>query len=203
MAAFAASARYGTNTNLAKAIFVYMANPNKNFDCLARLDKWDEATQKTILERIKNETGKELSFRFLSQEQGEVLKKITDILIPQNPNNTYIKISEAIDRSLATKKSGVRYGQNPWRLEFYQKGLREFPAEFDEKTFKIIIEGPDTFLKRFLKLVLTDATVIYYSHPSAWNKIGFPGPAYPIGYAFLGCQEKEDWEADYSKNDGE
>jgi hypothetical protein len=34
----------------------------------------------------------------------------------------------------------------------------------------------------------------FYSHPWAWNEIGFGGPAYPRGYARLGAGEREHWE---------
>ena len=34
----------------------------------------------------------------------------------------------------------------------------------------------------------------YYSHPWAWNKIGFGGPAYPRGYKNLGLGKREPWE---------
>jgi hypothetical protein len=38
------------------------------------------------------------------------------------------------------------------------------------------------------------ACVAYYSHPSAWNEIGFGGPAYPRGYKNLGLDRREPWE---------
>ena len=34
----------------------------------------------------------------------------------------------------------------------------------------------------------------FYSHPWAWNEIGFPGPAYPRGYLNLGINAREHWE---------
>jgi hypothetical protein len=34
----------------------------------------------------------------------------------------------------------------------------------------------------------------FYSHPWAWNEIGFGGPAYPRGYARLGVGQRETWE---------
>ena len=36
----------------------------------------------------------------------------------------------------------------------------------------------------------------FYSHPWAWNEIGFGGPAYPRGYAALGVGHREHWEPD-------
>ena len=38
------------------------------------------------------------------------------------------------------------------------------------------------------------ACTAFYSHPWAWNEIGFPGPAYPRGYLNLGVGGREHWE---------
>jgi hypothetical protein len=41
----------------------------------------------------------------------------------------------------------------------------------------------------------------FYSHPWAWNEIGFGGPAYPRGYAAFGSPhlgEREPWEGEES-----
>ncbi|HEX4218752.1 MAG TPA: gluconate 2-dehydrogenase subunit 3 family protein, partial [Acidimicrobiales bacterium] len=34
----------------------------------------------------------------------------------------------------------------------------------------------------------------FYSHPWAWNEMGFGGPAYPRGYKNLGIDAREGWE---------
>jgi hypothetical protein len=38
------------------------------------------------------------------------------------------------------------------------------------------------------------ACAAYYSHPWAWNEIGFGGPAYPRGYKATGIGKRERWE---------
>ena len=38
------------------------------------------------------------------------------------------------------------------------------------------------------------ACTAFYSHPWAWNEIGFGGPAYPRGYQALGVGKLEHWE---------
>ncbi|WP_344222954.1 gluconate 2-dehydrogenase subunit 3 family protein [Lapillicoccus jejuensis] len=38
------------------------------------------------------------------------------------------------------------------------------------------------------------ACTAFYSHPWAWNEIGFPGPAYPRGYLHAGVGDRERWE---------
>ena len=38
------------------------------------------------------------------------------------------------------------------------------------------------------------ACAAFYSHPWAWNEIGFSGPAYPRGYLNPGINARENWE---------
>jgi hypothetical protein len=38
------------------------------------------------------------------------------------------------------------------------------------------------------------ACTAFYSHPWAWNEIGFGGPAYPRGYKNIGIDAREPWE---------
>jgi hypothetical protein len=38
------------------------------------------------------------------------------------------------------------------------------------------------------------ACTAFYAHPSAWNEIGFPGPAYPRGYKNPGVGKREPFE---------
>src|SRR5581483_8552213 len=43
--------------------------------------------------------------------------------------------------------------------------------------------------------VLRDAVHAYYSHPVAWDEIGFGGPASPRGYVRMGFNRRDPWEA--------
>jgi hypothetical protein len=47
---------------------------------------------------------------------------------------------------------------------------------------------------RAWSVVTRDILSAFYSHPWAWNEIGFGGPAYPRGYARLGRGQRESWE---------
>lgn len=188
---------------------------DKKYNSLDRIDKWDKETQEVVKKRIANELGHIFSYTFLKPREGEILEFLVDALIPQKKNAEYVKISEIIDRELAKNTKGVRYGKNPWPREFYQKGLAYFASEAQEffgkpiKDFSasqiekyisdIFERDPADFLRRFTRRVLSDATAIYFSHPASWNVIGFPGPAYPEGYAYLECEKKLDWEPEYEK----
>jgi Gluconate 2-dehydrogenase subunit 3 len=45
------------------------------------------------------------------------------------------------------------------------------------------------------QVVMREVLSAFYSHPWAWNEIGFGGPAYPRGFARLGAGQRESWEA--------
>ena len=51
---------------------------------------------------------------------------------------------------------------------------------------------------RAFAVVMRHICEAFYGHPWAWNEIGFPGPAYPRGYAAFGTpylgDESEHWE---------
>ncbi|MDS0797154.1 gluconate 2-dehydrogenase subunit 3 family protein, partial [Burkholderia pseudomultivorans] len=47
----------------------------------------------------------------------------------------------------------------------------------------------------FAKRVLMDLCGAYYSHPYAWNEIGFGGPASPRGYVRMDFNRRDPWEA--------
>jgi hypothetical protein len=47
-------------------------------------------------------------------------------------------------------------------------------------------------------LWLRYACTAFYSHPAAWNEIGFGGPAYPRGYKNIGVGRREPWEVEDS-----
>jgi hypothetical protein len=43
-------------------------------------------------------------------------------------------------------------------------------------------------------LLIEDCVTAYYSHPWAWDEIGFGGPAYPRGYMRIENGLPEPWE---------
>ena len=48
-------------------------------------------------------------------------------------------------------------------------------------------------MSRAFGVVTRHVCEAFYAHPLAWNEIGFPGPAYPRGYASLAGREL--WES--------
>jgi hypothetical protein len=56
-------------------------------------------------------------------------------------------------------------------------------------------------IARFWQLLMQDALEAYYSHPWAWDEIGFGGPAYPRAYTRLERGEPEPWEVEEQRYD--
>ena len=50
-------------------------------------------------------------------------------------------------------------------------------------------------------LLVQDCVEAYYSHPWAWDEIGFGGPSYPRGYMRLERGEAETWESEEKRYD--
>ena len=51
-------------------------------------------------------------------------------------------------------------------------------------------------VKRAFSVVMRGVAAQFYSHPWAWNEIGFGGPAYPRGFARFGLMStRESFEA--------
>jgi len=57
---------------------------------------------------------------------------------------------------------------------------------------ELVLEIP---VARAWSVVMRAVLSTFYSHPWAWNEIGFGGPAYPRGYARLGAGQREHWES--------
>jgi len=48
---------------------------------------------------------------------------------------------------------------------------------------------------------MQDALEAYYSHPCAWDEIGFGDPAYPRAYTCLERGEPEPWEVEEDRHE--
>jgi hypothetical protein len=55
----------------------------------------------------------------------------------------------------------------------------------------------------FKQRLLHDIVVAYWSHPTAWNEIGWGGPASPRGYVRMGYDERDPWEAAEAHEDAD
>ena len=183
-----------------------------DYNVLDEIDHWDPATRKVVLERVE----KVPPIRFFSEEEARTLGAFCDVVMAQD-REPKIPLLNLVDSKLhAGKLDGFRYANMPddretWRLvargldaSARKRGEQDFAGAPPTLKMSLIeefsqgeLEGdiwdqlpPSTAWSVVMRAVLSE----FYSHPWAWNEIGFGGPAYPRGYARFGVGQRESWE---------
>jgi hypothetical protein len=125
-----------------------------------------------------------------------------------------VPVLELIDSRLAAcEGDGYRYDTMPEDREAWCRSLAGLDQDANERfgaTFaeanrdqrRVIVQSiqdcegswNDMPANRIFGLWMRYACSAFYSHPSAWNEIGFGGPAYPRGYKNIGIGRREPWE---------
>lgn len=185
-----------------------------DFDVLEQAGHWDPATREVVLGRL----GDPGPLRFFAAAEAPTLRAFCDTVTAQD-EEPKLPLLELIDGNLADGKlHGYQYASLPddrdtWRLaaqgldEAAQaRGAASFAAAEPDARIEIcsrlsageLSGGTWDRLDPSLtwSVLMRDTLSAFYSHPWAWNEIGFPGPAYPRGYSRLGIGLSETWEAE-------
>jgi len=164
-----------------------------DYDVLAEAPHWDAVTRKVVLERVADVP----PIRFFTDAEARVLRIFLDVLLAQDAEPR-IPVLNMVDAKLADGKlDGFRYANMPddrdvWRI--VARNLeREGFCEATEREREVLVarfakgdlEWPELDVSRAWSVVTRGALSEFYSHPWAWNEIGFGGPAYPRGYMRL------------------
>ncbi len=188
------------------------------FSTLDQQNFWDETTRRVVLNRVEHQP--EIKF-FTDPADLALITAIYDRVIPQDDRDEAHKIPlvpQLDDRLRHNQINGYQYENMPHDPEVYRLGLKGIeaiarhlhgqsfidlsPREQDE-VLKTIHDaqppaGEEYWQKmditRFWQMLVQDAIEGYYSHPYAWDEIGFGGPAYPRGYMRQEAGEPEPWE---------
>lgn len=176
-----------------------------DFDVLATQDSWDPATRDLVLGRLAQPG----PLRFFTAAEEPTLRAFCDIVLAQD-GEPRVPVAEFIDTRLADGQlDGYQYAGMPddrdtWRLVL--RGLDEAAGQrYGKDSFAAAETATqlalvDQFCRGRLQggswsqLIVTRAWSVcmrmaltaFYSHPWAWNEIGFGGPAYPRGFMRLG-----------------
>jgi hypothetical protein len=180
---------------------------------------WDAATRNLLVMRVEQPP----SIRYFTIEQAKFWRAVFDHLIPQHDRtpDRRIPIVEPIDDRLYRNRTiGYRYENMPHDRDTFLLGQQAIDAESAKRYGSEFILLPnhqqDLILKaihdhkptaaneiwkqmsigRFWQMLMQDALKSYYSHPWAWDEIGFGGPAYPRAYTRLERGEPEPWEVE-------
>jgi len=188
------------------------------FDVLDEVERWDAVTAGVVLARLAPPPERSV---FTKAEQATA-EALCDQILAQH-EEPRIPVAALIDVRLATGETdGWHFADLPPDVEAWQQTL----AFLDDDARAV---GRVTFGELALQqqagcvqavqqhgtscwhgfpahqvwsLWTRYACAAFYSHPWAWNEIGFPGPAYPRGYKNLGLDSREGFEvADAMNND--
>ncbi len=185
-----------------------------DFNVLDEADHWDEVTRRVVFERVETVP----PIRFLTHEEAVTLGAFCDVVTAQD-REPKIPVLNFVDAKLfAGKLDGFQFDDMPddretWRqvapgldAAARQHGAPSFAAASQEVQTRVV----EAFSKgelhgevwdslpcaRAWGVVMRAVLTAFYSHPWAWNEIGFGGPAYPRGYARFGVGQRESWEGE-------
>jgi hypothetical protein len=192
------------------------------YDVLAKRNtpSWNEQTRRVIDARLALPREP----RFLNAEEWATLEAICGRIAPQPKDRPPIPVAALIDHKLVLDiADGYRKPRLPRHREAWRRGLHAIDEEAREAHgapfHRLTSAQQDALLARaqrgalahpawqgmppavfFAERLLRDIVQAYYSHPTAWNEIGFGGPAYPRGYVRMGFDRRDPWEAAEVKN---
>jgi hypothetical protein len=184
-----------------------------DYNVLDEVEHWDEVTRRTVLERVQSVP----PIRFFTDPEVRTLSVFCDLVMAQD-REPKIPVLNMIDAKLfAGRLDGFRYDNMPddretWRqvavgldVAARQHGARDFAGASEEvqrRVTQALSEGQlhgqvwdQLPADRAFSVVMRSVLSAFYSHPWAWNEIGFGGPAYPRGYARFGLGQRESWES--------
>jgi hypothetical protein len=189
------------------------------FSTLDQKDWWDAATRDVVLDRVDNVP----PIRFFNSDEAALLDAVCECVLPQADRvaERRIPLVNYVDERLAKHMiNGYRFEDMPPDEEAMRLGLAgidrmatdTYGRHFLDLTFpeqEILLKsihdgepkgGGDIWQRlptgRFWPVLLAAIVEAYYSHPWAWDEIGFGGPAYPRGYMRIARGMPEYWECD-------
>jgi Gluconate 2-dehydrogenase subunit 3 len=184
-----------------------------DFNVLDEARHWDRATRRLVMDRLQRVP----PIRFFTKQEAATLGAFCDLVMAQD-REPRIPVLEMVDAKLfAGQLDGYRFADMPDDRETWRRVARGLDAAarqhgspgFVEAALEVRREVIDAFSRgslhgevwdelppsRAWTVVMRAVLSAFYSHPWAWNEIGFGGPAYPRGYARLGIGQRESWEA--------
>ncbi|HHX50248.1 MAG TPA: gluconate 2-dehydrogenase subunit 3 family protein [Clostridia bacterium] len=185
------------------------------YDVLVAQDEWDAHTREIILARL----GPFPKPQFFSPGEEALIRVMAMHLVYDERQEILDFVVSHLDRSLAAAiGEGQRSPEAPPAGELVRRGLKavdnlaqkQFQTKFLEldtqKQVELLAslqqglapEIPDwkkVPQKELFKKLAEEIVSAYYSHPTVWSEIGYPGPAYPRGYVRIERGLTDPWEA--------
>jgi hypothetical protein len=182
------------------------------FDVLDQVKVWDDVTAGVVLARLAPPG----TLAFFTPAEVSVAAPLLDLLLGQDADPR-VPVLELIDTRLATGETdGWHYDDLPEDGAAWRETLAALEADARDRfgrDFRVLTAGEQAGLiqavqdashdgdkwhgyaaSRVWSLWTRYACTAFYSHPWAWNEIGFSGPAYPRGYLNIGVDAREKFE---------
>jgi hypothetical protein len=176
-----------------------------DYDVMQNAAHWDAATRDVVATRLKRSG----PLTFFSAEEEPTLRAFCDVTTAQD-SEPRVPVAEMIDRKLAQGQlDGYRYSNMPrdpdtWRVvlrgldetshdRYGADGFAACDGLAREAIVGALADGTlqggvweEVDVARAFSVCMRGILAAFYSHPWAWNEIGYGGPAYPEGYMRLG-----------------
>jgi hypothetical protein len=183
-----------------------------DYNVLDEVDHWDEVTRRVVRDRVESAP----AIRFFTRPEASTLGAFCDVVMAQD-REPKIPVLGMVDAKLfAGELDGFRFAGMPDDRETWRRAASGLDAvarqhggeDFSSASREVQHEIVDAFHrgelrgevwdeldpKRTWSVLMRAVLSAFYSHPWAWNEIGFGGPAYPRGYVRLGVGQRESWE---------
>nr|WP_269151107.1 gluconate 2-dehydrogenase subunit 3 family protein [Spelaeicoccus albus] len=179
---------------------------------MSQAEHWDPVTRELVESRLGRGDGR----IFFTDAERETAAALFDQLMGQH-SEPRIPVLEPVESRLAANRTdGWHHQDLPPDRVTWRKSLANLDADADsafggrfsectlDEQVEILrgVQGLSSQLWHGLRatevwnLWMRYVCAAFYSHPWAWNEIGFPGPAYPRGYKNAGIGKKEPFEAE-------
>ena len=165
-----------------------------DYDVLENARHWDPVTREAVFARVCEVP----PLVFFTPLEAQALRPFLDVALAQD-DEPRIPVLEMVDAKLTRGEGdGYRHHDMPedgetWRRVAGHLIADEFAGLGDEARRAWVqrlhdgeMSWEDLNAKTAWSVVMRHSLSAFYSHPWAWNEIGFGGPAYPRGYMRMG-----------------
>jgi len=177
------------------------------FGVLSQAPHWDQVTADLVTSR----TATPPAVKFFTAAEEACAAALLDLLL----DHPRVPVLQMIDSRLAAGETdGWRYADMPEDGQAWRDTLSFLDADAAERCGTTFADAPPPDRAELVQAVQDRtsgtwhglpakhvwslwtryACTAFYSHPSAWAEIGFPGPAYPRGYKNIGVDKLEPYE---------
>lgn len=180
------------------------------FDVMSEAGHWDPVTRELIESRL----GPPPADEFFSETERATAAALCDQLTGQH-ESPRVPVLETVESRLAKNRTdGWHHETLPIDRETWRDSLAFLDADamaaYGER-FATVSRGRQVEVLTSIQnlggrewhgmpagqvwnLWMRYVCAAFYSHPWAWNEIGWPGPAYPRGYKNAGINKREPFE---------